>query len=283
MSESDEPVPSVDVQGVAIPSLGLGTWEVEGNDATEAVRDAIELGYRQIDTARAYGNETEVGRGVAASGIDRDELWITTKLWFEHLRAPEVREQLEASLDQLGLDHVDLLLIHWPNPDVAVAETLAEMAALREQGKVVHLGVSNFPTRELAEALAASPAPLITNQVEYHPFLDQSKLLEAARANEMALTAYSPLAHGDVPADQTLGEIGASHGKNAAQVGLRWLLDHANVVVVPRSTSAENRRANREVFDFELSEEDRWRIDALPKDERGVDPDFAPEWDPQEA
>lgn len=269
----------IEVQGATIPRLGLGTWELRGTGAVEGVRDAIELGYRHIDTGRAYGNEREVGRAIADSGIDRRELFVTTKLWFDRLSARGAREQLEGSLRDLRLEHVDLLLIHWPNPDVPVGETLGEMARLREEGRAVSLGVSNFPTAELREALAATQAPLLVEQVEYHPFLDQGPLLDLLREHGMALTAYSPLAGGAVAADPTLREIGEAHGKSATQVGLRWLIEQPDVAAIPRSSSHERRAANLAVFDFELSAEERARIDALPKGRRTIDPGFAPSWD----
>lgn len=270
---------TITVQGVTIPRIGFGTWEVTGSDVRDAVEDAIGLGYRHIDTARAYGNERDVGAGITASGIERSEIFVTTKLWFDALDPKGVRQQLESSLGDLGLDHVDLLLIHWPNPDFPVGGTLETMCELRDEGRVGSLGVSNFPTVELGEAKEASSAPLICDQVEYHAFLDQSKLLRMLRENDMALTAYSPLAGGEVAASAELREIGDAHGKSAVQVGLRWLLDQDNVVVIPRSSSHENRRANLELFDFELSPDQRDTIDALPKDHRTITPSFAPHWD----
>ena len=273
-------VPTLQVQGAEIPRIGLGTWELTGNDAEEGVRDALEIGYRHLDTARAYENEREVGTAIGSSGIDRAELFVTTKLWHEELGPKAVTEQINRSLRSLGLDYVDLLLIHWPNPEFPIAPTLEAMAAAREREKVLHLGVSNFPIDELDEALDASPAPIVANQVEMHPYLDQSKLLGFAAEREVAIEAYSPLAHGGLPGDETLSEIGERHGKSAVQVGLRWLLDHDGVIVLPRSTSHENRADNFDIFDFELDDSERERIAGLAREDgRQIDPPWAPDWD----
>ena len=224
MSQTTPSRETLSIGGTTIPRIGLGTWELEGPDAEEGVRDALELGYRHIDTARAYGNEREVGTAIGGSGIDRGEIWLTTKLWFENISAAQVREQAEASLNSLGVDYVDLLLVHWPNPSTPIAETLGAMAELVAEEKVRQIGVSNFPTRELGEAVEVSPLPIFADQVEFHPFLDQSKLLAMAVEQGILIEAYSPLAHGSVIDDPTLAEIGAEHGKSGAQVALRWLL-----------------------------------------------------------
>jgi 2,5-diketo-D-gluconate reductase B len=274
MSNGDE---AVEIQGTRVPVLGFGTWLITGPDATEAVRDALEIGYRQIDTARAYENEREVGRGIADSGLAREEFFLTTKVPFDEASADEVQRDCEQSLERLGVDYLDLLLLHWPNPDVPLEETLKALTSLRADGRIRNLGVSNFPAGLLQQALEL--APVFCNQVEYHPFLDQSRLLELARANDVLITAYSPLAHGEVPDDETLNRIGAAHGKTAGQVALRWLLDQDHVSPIPKASGHERRVENFEVFDFELSAEERAEIDALPKDVRTADPPWAPDWD----
>lgn len=280
MSQTTPQTEALSIGGASIPRIGLGTWELEGPEAEEAVRDALALGYRHIDTARAYGNEREVGTAIGGSGIDRSEIWLTTKLWFDGLSPQRVREQTEASLKALGVDYVDLLLVHWPNPSQPIGQTLEAMAELVGEQKARRIGVSNFPTRELGAAIEASPLPLFANQIEFHPFLDQSKLLAMAAEHDLVIEAYSPLAHGKVPGDETLAEIGEAHAKSAAQVGLRWLLDHEQVVALPRSSSSENRAANLDVFDFELSAAERERIAGLARpDGREIDPSFAPDWD----
>jgi 2,5-diketo-D-gluconate reductase B len=274
MSNGDE---AVEVQGMRVPVLGFGTWLIEGADATEAVRDALAIGYRQIDTARAYGNEREVGRGIADSGVAREEIFLTTKVPHDEASADDVQRDCEQSLERLGVDYLDLLLLHWPSPDVPLEETLKALTALRADGRIRSLGVSNFPAGLLKQAL--DMAPVFCNQVEYHPFLDQSRLLELARANDVLITAYSPLAHGKVPDDETLNRIGQAHDKTAGQVALRWLLDQDHVSPIPKASSHERRVENFEVFDFELSAEERAEIDGLPKDVRTADPPWAPNWD----
>ena len=267
---------TLEVQGIEIPKLGLGTWQMSGRTCSEAVRDALELGYRHIDTARMYANEAQVGRGLAESGVDRGDVFVTTKLLPQHLRAAEVRRQLSGSLAELRTDYVDLLLIHWPSTDgVPLAETLGAMRELQEQGAVRHLGVSNFPAPMAREALAI--APIICDQVEYHPFLGQPALLELARERDLMITAYSPLAQGAAMHEPLLREIGEAHGKNAAQVVLRWLLDQPQVSAVPKASSHEHRAANLDVFDFELSDEERGAIAGLQRGGRTIDPSWGPD------
>jgi len=267
----------VQVQGARMPRLGFGTWLMQGDDAYDGVRDALEIGYRHIDTARAYENEREVGRAIADSGVDRGRLWLTTKVWTEDFTAGRLRAAAEDSLRTLRVDQVDLLLLHWPNPDVPLERTLQALADLRERGRIGHAGVSNFPARMLERALDITP--LLADQVEYHPFLDQNALLDVCAARDVTLTAYSPLAHGEVPKHPALAEIGEAHGKSAGQVALRWLLDHHVVTTVPKASSHDRRLENFEVFDFELTDGDRERIASLRKDLRTADPPWAPDWD----
>jgi len=265
---------ALEIQGTTVPKLGFGTWEILGRDCEEAVADALEIGYRHIDTAQAYDNETEVGKAIAASGISRKELWLTTKLWREEYG--RVRESAQESLERLQVSCIDLLLLHWPNDDVPLDATLDALAGLREEGLIKHFGVSNFPAGMLRAALGM--APIFTDQVEFHPFLGQDELVELAAERDFMVTAYSPLARGKVLEDETLRAIGEAHGKTAGQVALRWLLDKPNVSTIPKASSHERRVENFEVFDFELSDEQRAQIDALPKDERVIDPGFAPDW-----
>ena len=268
---------NVEVRGVAVPALGFGTWLIEGEAAAEGVRDALEIGYRQIDTARAYGNEREVGRGIAESGVARDEIFLTTKVPHDEATADEVERAAEESLERLDTDRLDLLLLHWPNPDVPLEDTLTAMNAIRDDGRTREIGVSNFPARLLRQALEL--APVFCNQVEYHPFLDQRPLLELARENDVLVTAYSPLAHGRVPDDRTLARIGSDHGKTAGQVALRWLLDQPGVSPIPKASSHERRAENFDVSGFALTDDQRAEIDALPKDGRTANPPWAPDWD----
>jgi 2,5-diketo-D-gluconate reductase B len=265
------------VQGVTIPKLGFGTWQLTGEDCVTGVRDALELGYDHIDTARAYGNEEQVGQGIHDSGRNRDEIFLTTKLWRSDLSAAGVHDQLEQSLRDLRTEYVDLLLIHWHDPEVALDETLHAMIAARDAGRVRHIGVSNFPSALLREAL--EHAPLLCVQVEYHPYLGQPQVLALARERDLMVTAYSPLAQGEALEDPVIREIADAHGASAAQVVLRWLLDQPNVAAVPKASSREHRAANLAVFDIALTDEDRGRIAGLERGRRTIDPSWAPDWD----
>ena len=265
------------VQGVEVPKLGYGTWQVTGQDAEEGVADALRLGYRHIDTARVYENEVEVGRGLKGGGVPREEIWLTSKLWMSSFENGRAQRSTEKSLEALGVDHLDLWLLHWPNPDVPLEETLKAVDEVRERGLVRHIGVSNFPTKLVEQALQI--APIFANQVEYHPYLAQPALVAQAQEHDLLLEAYSPFAHGAVHDDATLREIGERHGKSAGQVALRWLLDQDNVVALPKASSTERRAENLAVFDFELSDEERGRIADLNRGHRTGDPGWAPDWD----
>jgi 2,5-diketo-D-gluconate reductase B len=260
-----------------IPTIGFGTWRLSGRECEEGVADALAAGYRHVDTAAVYGNEREVGRGLAASGVDRADVWLTTKVWPDDLAPERVRASLEGSLARLGSDYVDLYMIHWPNPDVALAATLEAMTALRNEGRTRELGVSNFPAALYREA--TDLAPVIVNQVEFHPYLGQDPLLEVCKERDVALTAYRPLAKGDVAHDPVIREIADAHGATPAQVTLRWLIDHPRVSAVPKASSPERRRENLAALELELTPEDRARIDALPKDGRAVETSWSPDWD----
>jgi 2,5-diketo-D-gluconate reductase B len=241
------------------------------------VRDALEIGYRHIDTARAYGNEAQVGAAIAASGVDRSEIFLTTKIGPSDAEPSRLKRAAEDSLRTLGTDYVDLLLLHWPSHTVPLEHTLHALRELKEQGRIRHPGVSNFPAGLLARALDV--VPLLADQVEYHPFLAQDALLGMIAERDMTLTAYSPLAQGRVARDRTLEEIGEAHGKSAGQVALRWLIEQPNVTAVPKAASHERRAENFDVFDFELTDADRDRIAGLRKNVRTVDPAGAPDWD----
>jgi 2,5-diketo-D-gluconate reductase B len=264
------------IQGTEIPALGLGTWQLTGATCTEAVEHAIDLGYRHIDTAQAYENEDRVGAGLRNAGVDRDDIYLTTKVWVEHLEPAAVRRSTEESLRRLDTDYVDLLLIHWPSNDVSLELTLDAMMVLREEGKTREIGVSNFTPSLVRRAL--DRVPIACNQVEYHPFLDQDALLDLAEARDLLLTAYSPLARGRVTENETIQEIAEAHDKTPAQVTLRWLLQQDQVAAIPKAASAEHREANFDVFDFELSGDEMDRIFDLTGDERLVNPSFAPAW-----
>lgn len=265
------------IQGEHVPALGLGTWQLRGDACREAVVHALGLGYRHIDTARMYDNEEAVGAGLRAADVDRDDVFLTTKVWRSDLAAADVRRAGEDSLRRLRLDYVDLLLIHWPNPDVPVEETLDAMLELREEGKIRHLGVSNFPPSLLKRAQAHTP--VFCNQVEYQPYLSQERLLQLAREHDYLLAAYSPVARGKIKGDAVLTEIGKRHGKSTFQVALRWLVQQEKVCALPRSSSAEHRARNADIFDFELTDEEMTRIFGLARGDRLVNESWAPNWE----
>lgn len=266
----------VSVQGVDIPALGLGTWQITGEECREAVEHALSSGYRHIDTAQGYGNEDDVGTAIARSDVPRDDIFLTTKIWHTQTSYDAAGRSIDDSLSKLGTDYVDLLLIHWPT-DVPVEDTLEAMADAREAGKVRHIGVSNFTPTLVEEALEHEK--LLCNQVEYHPFLSQDRLLEQARDNDMMLTAYSPLARGQAVNEDLLIEIGEEYGKSPAQVALRWLIQQDNVAAIPKAASAAHREANLDIFDFELSADQMQQIRQLDRGERIIDPSFAPHWE----
>ncbi len=260
--------------GQTMPALGLGTYELTGAACERVVAQALALGYRHIDTAVMYGNQREVGRGIAAAGIDRRELFVTSKVWRDRLRRAHVREDCERTLDELGLDHLDLWLIHWPHDDVPLAETLAAMADLRRAGLVRNFGVSNFTAARLGRARAAIAEPIACNQVEYHVHLDQRELLAACRDGGTQLVAYSPLAKGEVANDPLLRDIGARRGMSASQVALRWLIENG-IVPIPKTASGERLAHNLAVVDQRLESEDVRAIDARRQRRRLVEWDVA--------
>jgi len=269
----------LDIAGTHMPALGFGTWELRGRRCTELVRHALALGYRHIDTAPAYDNEAQVGEALADAGVPRGEVFLATKIWMDELHAAGVERSLSRSLERLRTDYLDLLLIHWPNDEVPLEETLQAMQAARTQGLVRAIGVCNFTVPLLQQAVEALGAPLACNQVEYHPFLSQRPVLEFLRARRMALVAYCPLARGKAARHPVIEDIGKRHARSAAQVTLRWLLDQEGVAAIPKSSDRERCRENLEVFDFELSEVERRALDALGGGTRLIDPSWAPRWD----
>ena len=250
----------IEVQGHKVPALGFGTWRLSGAEAREATRHALEIGYRQIDTAQMYGNEEEVGRGIADSGVPREDVFLTTKLFKENLAGDRVGPAVDESLRKLGSDYVDLLLIHWPNEEVPLGETLAAMREAQDAGKVRHLGVSNFKGPLLLEAM--EHATILADQVPYQPGTTQNTLRGIAAERDVLITAYSPL-RGDGMQAPALAEVAAAHGKTVHQVALRWLLQQDKVSPIPRSANPAHRQQNFEVFDFELSDEEMDRISAI--------------------
>jgi diketogulonate reductase-like aldo/keto reductase len=279
-SEEENGMIHITVHGARIPALGFGTFRLEGRTAERMVAAALEIGYRHVDTAQMYGNEAEVGAGIAASGVPRDEIWLTTKIWPDNLRDGQLQRAAEQSVRRLGTEP-DLLLLHWPNPEVPLAETIRALNDAKRKGLTKHIGISNCTTALIREAVALSEEPLIVNQVEYHPYLGQGAVLGELEKHGMALIAYAPLAHGQVFRDGTLRRIGEPHGKNPGQVTLRWLLQQERVLAIPKSSREEHARSNFEIFDFELSEAEMAEISGLARpDGRLIDPaGVAPSWD----
>lgn len=272
--------PLIEANGARIPAIGLGTWPMKGRECTHAVASAIEQGYRHIDTASMYGNEAEVGQGLRASGLDRDEIWVTTKVWWEDIADGDLQRSAARSLEHLRLEAVDLLLIHWPSPDVPVAESIAALCDAKRQGMARNIGISNFPTRLVDQALAATTEPLICNQFEHHPALDQPKLVAKCRENDLAVVAYCPLGKGEALEAEAVQSIAARHGKTPAQVVLRWQVQQPGTIAIPKSANAERQAQNLAVFDFELSSSEMSEISALKRPgSRAVNPAFHPDWD----
>lgn len=249
-------------QDAELPPLGFGTYRLGGYTCFDAVQTALDAGYRHIDTAMAYENEAVVGRAIETSPVDRDDVFVTTKLkgYPEFLEYDKLLEIAEGCLERLGMDHVDLLLLHWWHPSGDMEEVFSAMSRLVAEGKARNIGVSNFSTDQLQTALRVSDAPIVTNQVEYHPYFEQDELLEFCQENDVLLTAYSPLAEGQLVNDDTLATIGRPHGKSAAQVALRWLIQQENVVTIPRAATPSHARENIDVFDFELTDREMHRI-----------------------
>jgi 2,5-diketo-D-gluconate reductase B len=249
------------IKGVKVPSLGMGTYRLTGEACVGAVGLALSMGYRHIDTAQMYGNEAEVGRGIEDSGVDRGEIFLTTKVWPSDYAHDRVISKTRESLKKLRTEYVDLLLMHWPGDGVPLGETLGAMRELREEGLVHHVGVSNFSPPLTEEA--AGHVDVFCNQVEYHVYRRQDALLEQAREMGYLLVAYRPLSRGGVGGDATLREVGEAHGKTATQVALRWLVQQEKVSAIPKATGEDHLRANLDVFDFELSGEEMDRVSSL--------------------
>ena len=253
---------TVTTQGVQIPTIGLGTSGLHGDVARRMVGYALEIGYRHIDTAQNYENEAQIGEAIAASSVPRDEIWLTTKIGRRRFRDGDLQRSVEDSVRKLNTEP-NLLLLHWPNAKIPLSETIGALNEVKRQGLTEHIGVSNFTVALIQQAVALSEAPLIVNQVEYHPYLNQQAVLEAVRASGMVLTAYSPLAKGRVFRDSKLRSIGERYGKTAGQVALRWLVQQEGVLAIPRSSREANARSNLEIFDFELTDADMNEIFAL--------------------
>ena len=270
---------AVQANGARIPILGLGTWELGGRTCVRIVEQAIRLGYRLIDTAQIYDNEREVGEGVRAAGLPREQVFVTTKVWWTHFTAGDLERSVAESLTRLKFSYVDLLLLHWPNSSVPLQETIGALSKVKREGLARHIGVSNFTVELVEEAVGLALEPIVNNQIELHPYLDQSKVIAACRRLGIAVTAYSPIARGEASKDKVLARIGKAHGKSAAQVCLRYLVQQG-IIVIPRTGKVERLSENFEIFDFALSAAELAEVRALgsPKG-RQIDPSWSPQWD----
>ena len=272
----------VTAHGAHMPVIGFGTFRSSGEDCARAVTEALKVGYRAVDTAAGYRNEDRVAEGIRASGVKREDIFITTKVPPEQAEESAFKATVEQSLRLLDVDQLDLLLIHWPAKTVPIADTIATLNACKEAGWTRHIGVSNFPVKLLEQAWAATQAPLVTNQCEYHPYLNQDKLMAACRAHGMIFTAYSPIARGAVLEDPVIGRIAREKGVTPAQVVLRWDIQQENVVTIPKSITPERIRSNFDIFTFTLSGSEMTAITALTQSHklRVANPaSVAPDWD----
>lgn len=271
-------VPMIETKLLRMPKLGLGTWPMKGAECQAAVESAIAMGYRHIDTAEMYGNEAEVGAGIAASGIARDELFVTTKVWHDKLNKDGIAGAIATSLAMLKLGYVDLFHIHWPNPAMDLDVALGGLEAARVAGQARAVGVCNFPPKLFRRAIAAGVAPIACLQVEHHVYLDQAPLKAIAREHGIAFTCYSPTTKNAVAEDPVMRGIAEKHGATAVQVALAWLLREEGVAAIPKAAGVMNQRANLAALSIRLDAADIAAIDALPKARRLVNPAFAPDW-----
>lgn len=269
----------VNAQGLNMPKLGLGTWPMLDEECTRAVEQALALGYRHIDTAAAYNNEDAVGQALVNSPTPRDQIHVTTKVWWDQLQPDAIRHSMDRSLKALRSDYVDLFMIHWPTSDWDLSRTIETLVSFKEQGLARNIGVANFPLPLLRKVVEELGTPLSAIQVEYHVLLGQNALLDYARQHDLALTAYTPLARNKVSDIPHIQQIAAKHGVLPTQVALKWLLDQPNVAAIPKASSQANQLANLAALDVNLDDEDRALIAGLSKRERQVNPDFAPVWD----
>ncbi len=271
----------VTAAGIDIPRIGFGTWPMKGETCANMVREALAAGYRHIDTAQGYANEAEVGRGLKDSGVARSDVFITTKIRPDRLRSGDLQRSVEASLKDLGIERIDLLLIHWPNPEVPLEETIPALNAVKRSGLTRAIGLSNFTIALLERAWALTTEPFAAEQVEFHPFLDQRKIKRAIHAHDMALIAYSPLALGGIARDETINRIAKQHGRTPAQVTLRWLMQQPNTVAIPKTSKPERARENLAIFDFELSDKDMAEMSALTRPGGRLinEPQWVGQWD----
>jgi len=278
---ADLNMPVVAAAGANIPQLGVGTWQLRGQVCARIVSEALALGYRHVDTAQGYANETEVGEGIAHSAIPREELFITTKVQPQLMGAKDLPNSVDESLRKLRIDKIDLLLLHWPNPEIPLAESIAALNAVQQDGRVRHIGLSNFTSKLLAEAWQLTKVPFAAEQIEYHPYLDQHVMLAALRERQMAIVAYCPLALGRIVGDPVIEAIAKAHGRSSAQVALRWLSQQPGVVAIPKTSHAERLKENLGALDFTLTDSEMQRLSSLtrPGSRLVNEPQWVSAWD----
>jgi diketogulonate reductase-like aldo/keto reductase len=270
---------AVEADGARIPAVGFGTWRLAGEEAVRAVATALRAGYRHIDTAAMYGNEVEVGEAIRSHGAPRDDVFLTTKVWSSDVADGKLQRSAEASLKRLGMDQVDLLLIHWPSRQVPFAEQIRALCGARKRGLAKHIGVSNFPPRFVEAAVAIADEPIVTNQVEYHPYLDQSALFAVCRQHGISITAYAPLGRGALMQDPVITALAEKHRKSPAQIVLRWHVQQPMTIAIPKSSNPQRIAENIDIFDFELTPEEMQRIHALVRpDGRMVHGSYPSDW-----
>lgn len=272
---------SIEANGAKIPAIGLGTWTLRDEEAVRLVSHAVGAGYRHVDTAAMYENEAAVGEGIRASGLPRDEVFLTTKIWHMDLAEGDLQRSVEASLERLGFDAVDLALVHWPSKTIPLAETIKALDEVKSRGLARHIGLSNFTVQQIEQAVALSAHPIACNQVEYHPRLDQTPVLAACRKHGLALVSYCPLFRGgELFSEEPVAGLAAKYGKTPAQIVLRWHVQQEGVAAIPRSQRPERIEENLAVFDFALEDADMAAISALrSSNDRICDFDFSPVWD----
>lgn len=270
----------IDAQSEKVPALGYGTWQLKGQDCVKGVQMALDVGYRHIDTAQIYDNELDVGTALNEYDIERQDYFLTTKIWMDNFAPDRFMKSLDESLNKLQTDYVNMLLLHWPDQNSDLDKTLELLLEAKKSGKARLIGVSNYTIHLMKAAQSKTGNTLATNQVEFHPFIDQGPVLEWIRRHDMFLTGYSPLSRGDVLKSDAIEQIGKKHKKNGAQVALRWALQHERVAVIPKAGSEGHIKSNYDVFDFELTRDEMDKITALAREDgRKVNPAFAPDWD----
>ncbi|TDO92153.1 diketogulonate reductase-like aldo/keto reductase [Halanaerobium saccharolyticum] len=257
--------------GDQMPLLGLGTWQLRGQKCVDSVKMAVEIGYDHIDTADGYDNHQAVGKGIKESGIDRDDLFITSKIKPENLHYDNIKADAKRFLDELDIDYLNLLLIHWPNKDIPLEESLKALREVKEEGLAKNIGVSNFTINHLKDAIEIDPDLVAVNQVEFHPTLYQKDLLDFCQENGIVLTAYSPLARGEVFKNDVIKELADKYNKSASKLTLKWLIDK-DIVAIPKASSREHLESNFDLFDWDLPAEVRKKMDQLNEDNRIIDP-----------